>query len=229
MRDVEPAAAYDLWAATYDDQPSNLILHLDQVVVDHFLARIDLQGTKVVDIGCGTGRHWDAMLRQSPASLTGYDVSAEMLKRLQHKFPGAKTWLLRGNGLAETNSVSTEVVVSTLAIAHMADLPGALREWDRILKSQGDILLTDFHPAALEKGADRTFRHNGQLVSIKNHIYPLQEIRRLTLELGWSEVEFIELKIDETVKHFYEEQGALPAYQRFLNTPVVYGLHLKKA
>lgn len=229
MREIEPAAAYDLWAATYDDQPSNLILHLDEVAFERLLAGVDLRNKTVVDIGCGTGRHWAGILGQGPASLSGYDVSAEMLKRLRHKFPEARTWLLSGNRLAETKSASADIVISTLAIAHIADLPVALAEWDRILKSQGDVFITDFHPAALEKGADRTFRHDGQLISIRNHTYPLEEIRRLTRGLNWSELEFIELKIDETVKHYYEEQRALPAYQRFLNTPVVYGLHLKKA
>src|SRR5436190_9369283 len=75
MREVEPAAAYDLWAATYDDQPSNLILHLDEIVFGRLLTKVDLQHKTVVDSGCGTGRHWAEILQQGPASLTGYDVS----------------------------------------------------------------------------------------------------------------------------------------------------------
>jgi len=227
-RAVEPAEAYDLWAATYDDQPGNLILHLDEVVFSHLLAKVDLHTKAVLDIGCGTGRHWAQVLERRPASLAGCDVSSEMLKRLRLKFPGANAQLLRDSALLEA-SASIDVVLSTLAIAHVADLSGMFSEWDRILKSQGEIILTDFHPAALEKGADRTFRHNGELISIKSHIHSLEKIRRLARDLNWNEAEFMELKIDETVKHYYAEQNALPAYERFRNTPIIYGFRLKKA
>src|SRR5436190_1435686 len=85
MREVEPAAAYDLWAATYDEQPCNPILHLDGILFRRLLATVDLPGRTIVDIGCGTGRHWAEVLHQKPAALSGYDVSAEMLKRLLRK------------------------------------------------------------------------------------------------------------------------------------------------
>src|SRR5262245_33267496 len=166
---VEPASAYDLWANTYDEAPPNLILQLEDVIFGRLLDRINLQDHTVVDIGCGTGRHWDQILQHKPATLTGYDVSAEMLKRLRQKFPEARAYLLQNGALRETGNASVDVVTSTLAIAHIADLADAFREWNRILKNHGDVMLTDFHPAALEKGADRTFRHGAQLRSNHNH------------------------------------------------------------
>jgi len=226
---VEPAAAYDLWAKTYDEGPPNLILQLEDIIFGRMLDLISLEDRTVVDIGCGTGRHWNQILQHKPATLTGYDVSAEMLKRLRQKFPEASAYLLQNSALRETGNASADVVISTLAIAHIADLADALREWNRILKTQGDALLTDFHPAALEQGADRTFRHDGRLISVENHLHPIEEIRRLTRTLGWTEVDFMELKIDSTLKHYYQEQDALAVYERFRNTPIVYGLLLKKA
>jgi ubiquinone/menaquinone biosynthesis C-methylase UbiE len=226
---VEPAAAYDLWAKTYDEDPPNLILQLEDIIFGRMLDLISLEDRTVVDIGCGTGRHWNQILQHKPATLTGYDVSAEMLKRLRQKFPEASAYLLQNSALPETGNASADVVISTLAVAHIADLSDAFREWNRILKNQGDVLLTDFHPAALEQGANRTFRHDGRLISVENHLHPIEEIRRLTRTLGWTEVDFMELKIDSTLKHYYEEQDALAVYERFRNTPIVYGLLLKKA
>jgi ubiquinone/menaquinone biosynthesis C-methylase UbiE len=193
------------------------------------LNQINLQDRKVVDVGCGTGRHWNQVLQHKPATLTGYDVSVEMLKHLQQKFPDAPAYVLENGALRETGNASADVVISTLAIAHIADLADAFQEWNRILKKRGDVLLTDFHPAALEQGADRTFRHDGQLIAIENHLHPIEEIRQLTRRLGWAEVDFMELKIDTTLKRYYEEQNALAVYERFRNTPIVYGLLLKKA
>src|SRR6185369_13567345 len=121
----------------------------------------------------------------------------------------------------ETADDSVDAIISTLTIAHINNLLGALREWNRILKSGASILLTDYHPTALQKGADRTFKHDGETMTIKSHVYGIQEIRRWAAELGWRELAFTERKIDEAVKHFYAEQKALQLYERFRNTPIV--------
>lgn len=55
-KEISPAVAYDLWASTYDDQPGNLIMDIDEEVFNSFLNTINLSGKTVVD-GCGTGRH----------------------------------------------------------------------------------------------------------------------------------------------------------------------------
>src|SRR5438270_4798034 len=52
------ASAYDLWSATYDDEGDNLLVLLDEELFAGLLARIDVRGKRVVDVGCGTGRHW---------------------------------------------------------------------------------------------------------------------------------------------------------------------------
>ena len=226
---TEPAEAYDLWAASYDDQPRNLMLHLDEIVFTSLLGSVDLTGKTVVDIGCGTGRHWQRILERKPAALSGYDVSAEMLKRLRQKHPGAITNLLVGCALKETKDASSDVILSTLTVAHIEDLAEAFSEWDRALKAGGTIIITDYHPSAFEIGADRTFRHQGRLISIRNTIHPLDGVRRLSKGLGWSEAEFVELMIDEAVKHYYEEQNALDVYTRFYHTPIVYGMRMSKS
>jgi ubiquinone/menaquinone biosynthesis C-methylase UbiE len=225
---AEPEAAYDLWAETYDDQPRNLMLYLDDIVFSRLLEHADLQNKIIVDIGCGTGRHWDQILKQKPAELTGWDVSSEMLKRLHQKYPAAKACLLRGNALSEIQDASTDVVISTLTIAHVENLAGAFSEWNRVLKAGGAIIVTDYHPAALVKGADRTFRHQGRLISVRNYVHPIDEVRHLIGKLCWEESEFIELIIDETVRHFYEEQNALDVYRRFYHTPIIYGWRMSK-
>src|SRR5579872_6049932 len=98
---TEPAAAYDIWSQTYDNQPDNLMLALDEGVFSDLFGRVAQAGKVVADIGCGTGRHWEKLLRQAPARLVGYDVSAGMLDKLQKKYPQAETHLFRNGLLAE--------------------------------------------------------------------------------------------------------------------------------
>ena len=226
-KEKEPGSAYDLWSDAYDNQPDNLMLDLDETLFGSLLERMRLQGKHLADIGCGTGRHWQKILDQSPASLTGFDVSEGMLKKLQVKFPGARTLLVTDEKLpAATGAFDT--LVSTLAIAHVEDIAGAFAEWNRVLKPGGDILLTDYHPMALARGGKRTFTHRGRTLAVKNYIHPLEKIRLLAGQLEWEEIRFIQREIDDSVKDWYERLGALSLFEQFRQVPIIYGFHFRK-
>jgi ubiquinone/menaquinone biosynthesis C-methylase UbiE len=224
----EPAEAYDIWAESYDDQPDNLMLALDRSICQELLASLPLTGRTVVDIGCGTGRHWAALFDRSPARVAGYDVSKGMLDRLQKKYPLAETHLLSGTTLDGLDDNSCDLVLSTLTIAHIPDIGAALTEWNRILKPGGDMVITDYHPTALAKGGQRTFREGGRLIAVRNQIYPIPGLLSITRRLGLIETRMIEKKIDESMRSWYEQRNALPVFRRFLGVPIIYGIHLKK-
>jgi ubiquinone/menaquinone biosynthesis C-methylase UbiE len=225
---TEPEKAYDLWAETYDAQPDNLMLALDEAVFSALLGKTETANKTIADIGCGTGRHWPKLLAGKPDCLTGYDVSAGMLERLQLKFPQAETCRLESNRLKAHQDQSCDLLVSTLALAHIQDAEDAWREWDRVLKSGGEIILTDYHPEALQKGGDRTFSHKGKLVSVRNYIHPLDELKSLAQELQWEALDFNERLIDESVRVFYEKKGALHVFEKFRGMPIIYGVRLRK-
>jgi ubiquinone/menaquinone biosynthesis C-methylase UbiE len=224
----EPAEAYDIWSQHYDDQPDNLMLALDQALCLDLLATLPLTGKTIVDIGCGTGRHWPALFNLSPARLMGYDVSTGMLSRLRIKYPHAETYLLSDTTLTGLANDSCDLVLSTLTVAHIPDLVAALTEWNRVLKPGGTMLITDYHPTALAKGGQRTFREGEQLFAVRNHIYRIPRLLAITRRLNLTKVTFTERKIDESMRPYYEKQNALPVYRRFLGVPIIYGLHLKK-
>jgi hypothetical protein len=90
------------------------------------------------------------------------------------------------------------------------------------------MLITDYHPTALAKGGQRTFREGDQLIAVRNHIYPLPRLLTMTRQLGLTAVASAERKIDDSMRPYYEKQNALPVFRRFLGVPIIYGLHLKK-
>jgi ubiquinone/menaquinone biosynthesis C-methylase UbiE len=224
----EPAEAYDIWAESYDNQPNNLMLALDLALCQELLAPLSLRNKIIVDIGCGTGRHWPALFSRSPARLAGFDVSGGMLDRLQKKYPRAETHLVSGVTLTGLGDDSCDLILSTLTVAHLPDLTAALIEWHRVLRPGGDMLITDYHPAALAKGGQRTFREGDRLIAVRNQIYPIPELLAVAHRLGLTEVTLIERKVDESMRPWYEQQNALPVFRRFLGVPIIYGLHLKK-
>jgi len=221
--------AYDLWAENYDDQPDNLMFYLDSQLFIRFMANIDLKDKNVADIGCGTGRHWPLLYQQNAGSLTGYDVSEGMLHRLHIKFPDAELIKINSDDFLDDVADHTyDVIISTLTIAHIENLEAALLEWCRILKQQGEIIITDFHPLALASGGRRTFQHNHKLIGIRNHVHSTEALKKLFLGLGFTVVSEEERAVDETVKHYYEKQNALHVYNNFKGKPMIYGIHLKR-
>jgi len=224
----EPAEAYDLWSTQYDRQPDNLMLHLDNLLFEHYLEIIPFSGRIILDIGCGTGRHWAKVMEQHPAQLVGYDVSDGMLRELKKKFPDADTHLVTDSLLSAIRDESADVIISTLTIAHIENIDEAIGAWSRILKIGGHLVLTDFHPAVLQAGGKRNFKTSGKTIEIRNYVHPIATIRESARRHDLVFIDYEEKLIDESVRHFYEKQQALPVYERFRNMPIIYGLHFQK-
>jgi len=225
-KDVEEA--YDLWSHSYDAQPGNLMFALDESIFTKFIQKVSFQNKVIVDVGCGTGRHWDKLYAKNPMRLIGYDVSHGMLKILKEKYPNAETHRLISNSLEGLENNSCEIIISTLAAAHIEDIEDAFTQWNRVLKPGGHIIMTDYHPNALAKGGNRTFTHNGKLIAVKNYVHPLAKIWGIANKLGFRMEAFKEKQIDESVKHYYEKQNAIKVYERFKGTSIIYGVHLIK-
>jgi ubiquinone/menaquinone biosynthesis C-methylase UbiE len=222
------AEAYDLWSEDYDSQPGNLMLDLDETLFPKLLHKAIIQNKTVADIGCGTGRHWTKILQLEPSALTGFDVSEGMLNKLGEKFPGAHTYQIKDDRLSTASDATFDTILSTLTIAHIEDLEQALSAWCRILKPNADIIITDFHPKLLAFGGKRTFKHNNERLAVKNFVHPINTIKSILYEKGFILVDEKEVRIDESVKHYYTQQNALKVYERFYDFPVIYGIHLKR-
>jgi ubiquinone/menaquinone biosynthesis C-methylase UbiE len=220
--------AYDLWSSSYDSQPGNLMLILDEIVFSEFLNEINIHGKKVADIGCGTGRHWQKIFEKHPALLTGFDVSEGMLSKLKKKFPSSSVEKIVDNSFQEAPDGFYDVIISTLTVAHIENIREALFAWSRILKNGGEIIITDFHPALLARGGKRTFRVDQQQFAVTNFVHAVVEMTSILQDAGISVIKLTEKRIDESLKHYYEQQNALDVFKKYKDEPVIYGLHAKK-
>jgi ubiquinone/menaquinone biosynthesis C-methylase UbiE len=221
--------AYNLWAANYDSQPGNLMLDLDESLFSKMLSTLNLENKQVADIGCGTGRHWPKIFKKKPAGLTGFDVSPGMLEKLKDKFPEANTLVITDDLFLAIKDSFYDVIISTLTVAHIEHIEDALLAWRRILKNNGEIIMTDFHPDMLALGGKRTFSHQNNRISVRNFVHSTALIRQILLKNNFQLVYREELKIDESVKHYYLSQNALPVYEKFKGFPVIYGMHFRRA
>jgi ubiquinone/menaquinone biosynthesis C-methylase UbiE len=226
--DLLPKKAYDIWSESYDFQPDNLMLILDERIFSTLIGPISLRDKNVADIGCGTGRHWEKIYAKKPAHLSGFDISAGMLQRLKLKYPDAILQLTHDNLLKSVGDAVIDCLISTLTIAHIKNIEEAIASWARVLKTDGDLIVTDFHPTSLANGGMRSFRYQGRNLSVTNYIHSLEKLQDIFNRHDLMVVNREEINVDEKVKPYYESQNALSVYERFIGIPIIYGLHLKK-
>ena len=228
VKERDVVEAYDIWADNYDAQPGNLMLDLDELVFGELLDPIDIKHKQIADIGCGTGRHWPKILKKDITGLTGFDVSPGMLHKLKEKFPEAKTHTITDNHFSAIADDTYDVILSTLTVAHIENIEEALLAWSRILKTTGDIIITDFHPDALASGGQRTFKHNNVHIAVRNFVHSTDTVRKILLKNNFKVVNEVVKQIDETVRDYYLEQRALHVYNKFKGFPIIYGIHFRR-
>jgi ubiquinone/menaquinone biosynthesis C-methylase UbiE len=119
-------------------------------------------GPRVLDVGCGTGLLLRAIAARAPAArLTGVDRTAAMLRIARaHDAPGRPIHWLQGDATAlPIADASIDLLVSTSMLHYLRDTPTVLREWRRVLRPGGQLVITDWCGDALAMRAlDRLLR-----------------------------------------------------------------------
>jgi ubiquinone/menaquinone biosynthesis C-methylase UbiE len=134
---VDPhAAVYDRIAARFEqlnaDMPASLV-----ALGDRMLARLP-RHPRILDIGCGTGRDM-AWFEARGASMTGIDVSAEMLARAGKRTRGTLAQMdMRKLDFADASYDAVWVIASLLHIPK-AEAPTVVSEFRKVVKDRGVV------------------------------------------------------------------------------------------
>jgi SAM-dependent methyltransferase len=153
---IDARLGYARWSATYDNE-NNPLIELEQPVVWSIFDQV--RPGKALDAACGTGRHTRRLVELGH-DVVGIDGSPEMLDVAKQSVPHA---VFREGDLNSLplESASVDLVVCALALEHVADLPRAISELARVLRSGGQMVLSDLHPAAVTLGGGAFFRDAG--------------------------------------------------------------------
>lgn len=131
---------YAGWAASYDEPGHNQLLDIEQPVVWEILD--GLPPGIALDAACGTGRH-GAHLSSLGHTVIGVDSSPGMLERAREKVPAAEFHEADLHALPLRDD-SVDLVVCGLALMHVPDLDPVLREFVRILRPGGQLVISDW-------------------------------------------------------------------------------------
>lgn len=120
-----------------------------------FLAFIgDIQGKRVLDIGCGEGYN-TRMFAQQGAQVIGVDLSKEMIQLAQEEENKTRLGIQYFNASWTNLSFfknEFDVILSTMALMDGPGYEDALKEFHRILKDDGNLFFSICHPCFLPPG-----------------------------------------------------------------------------
>ena len=146
---------YDRWAMVYDDD-QNPLQALEGPLVQQACGNVE--GLRVLDIGCGTGRHalW---LAQAGAEVTGIDFSEAMLAKAHEKTTGYSIDLIVHDlhQRLPFEAGQFDMVVSGLVLEHIADLAYCFSEIARVLGNSGRAVVSAMHPAMFLRDSQAQF------------------------------------------------------------------------
>ena len=107
----------------------------------------DLQGKRVLDLGCGAGENCKEFVARGAVAVVGTDISKKMnqLAKAQVIHP---TVLFRVCAMEDIARIEGrfDIVVSSMAIHYVEDLPKLLMDVHNLLESGGVFLFSQEHP-----------------------------------------------------------------------------------
>ena len=136
--DVE--AGYTRWAPNYDGP--NPAIEREEPIVRTLVE--DLPRGDALDAACGTGRH-AAMLVGVGYNVIGVDTTEAMLALARAKAPSVDFRRGRLESLP-LEDASVDLVTCALALTHVERLEPVIREFARVLRPGGHVVLSDMHP-----------------------------------------------------------------------------------
>jgi len=151
---VAPQRGYELWAKSYGRE-LNPVQRLEAQALLEILP--DLRDRVVLDLGAGKGRVCRLALDRGAKATVGLDFSLPMVRAAAALRLPAASWLVGDAQRLPFRRHAFDVVVCALMLGHVRNLDAALTGIGEIVRPDGTLLISDFHPYATLRGWQRAF------------------------------------------------------------------------
>lgn len=210
---------YERWAPSYDQGP-NPVLAREERYIEPLIA--DLHGKNLLDLACGTGRWLQKAIARGGADCgVGVDCSDAMLQFARTK-PSIQTRLIQADCLSlPFPSRCFDLLICSFALAHIADLQKMLRECARVIKADGEVVISDLHPEAFARGWRTGFRDAGSAIQIETFPRSEDEIIRTFRAAGLACLACESLFLGEPEKQIFVTAGKMDEFAEASQVPAV--------
>lgn len=105
------------------------------------------KGMNILDAACGPGKYAEELLARG-AKVTGFDISAEMIKYARQRNGTNGTFFVHDmeEPLTDIEDNVFDVVICALAFNYIRNWDATLREFHRVLKPNGRLVVSMEHP-----------------------------------------------------------------------------------
>ncbi|MGB6454151.1 MAG: class I SAM-dependent methyltransferase [Streptosporangiaceae bacterium] len=136
-----------------------------------------------LDAACGTGRFAE-FLSMRGHQVIGVDSSPDMLAHARRRVPDGEFSVGELDRLPLPDD-SADIIVSALALVHVPRLEPVLAEFARVLRTGGDLVISDMDHEQVNRGSAVTARGPaGEAWIAATYRHPLGDYLRAALSLG---------------------------------------------
>src|SRR5262245_14058202 len=146
---VSTVAAYQQVSAGYDAEAGGGLFAADEPIVAECVS--SREAGIALDAACGTGRFAERLATHGH-QVIGVDTSPDMLAHARRRVPNGEFHLAALDQLPLADE-SVDVIVCALALVHVPDLQPVLAEFARVLRSGGDLVISDIHHELTSRGS----------------------------------------------------------------------------
>jgi ubiquinone/menaquinone biosynthesis C-methylase UbiE len=140
-------AAYEQMAEKYneliDHKPHNA--YYDRPNTLQLLAEVE--GKTILDAACGPGKYAEILMAKG-ATVVGFDISPKMVELAKKRNQGKGEFFVHDLAmpLVGITAASCDVVLCALALHYVQDWTLTMREFHRVLKANGILVISIEHP-----------------------------------------------------------------------------------
>lgn len=175
---------YDRWAKVYDGYVNSTVA-TDDLYFPPLWAQV--AKVKVLEIGCGTGRH-TVRLAQQGNDVTAIDLSAGMLRVAREKLSAYdRVRFIEADFMAHNLDLAGfDIALTALVLEHIADLDPFFKAIALTLRPGGVFYMSEIHPDRIAGGTQANFidPENGEAVRLTSFAHTATDIETEALNAG---------------------------------------------
>jgi SAM-dependent methyltransferase len=213
MTVLPSAAAYRLWAATYDTDPNPLLALERRVLLEHLIVT---RVTRVLDLATGTGRWLEYALGKGAHGF-GIDLSSEMLAVAARKGMAGRLVQSTLSALPFPNDFA-DLAICSFALGYLRSPELAFREMARTCHR---VIVSDLHPEAVQAGWVRSLRAGESKYQVSTHHHSRALLNHCAKAAGLRPAWQLEPRFGEPERELFLRAGKGSAFDATQQVPAV--------